>query len=215
MRPAANRRILPCPHTRTCSSPPISTSSSSRSAFSSSSRAETLKAGTLLREVPPWLVPRVRSARARTARSSRCCSRWSRSVGSARLCARESLLLTSRNAARSACNCSSAGGRTRGTASVTARHRSLQASINEGLPSRRACRWPRFASSAPCAVLCARSSEDPSMSRYPSIRSSPRRQARIRRRGSPAACARSASASHAVARGRAGPRRRPAATAIR
>ena len=69
------------------------------------------------------------------------------------------------------------------------------------------------ASSAPCAVACARSSDAPRVNRCASRRSSPRRQACSSRRGSAAAWARSASASQPLARDMAGPRPRLRAAA--
>ena len=105
--------------------------------------------------------------------------------------------------------------RTGGTDSAVERHRSLQTSSSRGRCARTAYRCASAASSAPCAVACARSSDAPRVNRCSSSTSSPRRHAVSRCRGLPAASARSASPSQPLARDSAVPRRRLRAAATK
>ena len=204
MGPASYRRTRPPPQIRSCSSPSTAAISINRSSPSSSRSALTSNAADI---VPPdGPAPLVLSARARTACSSRSCSRCSAAEGASLIPVAVSRPVMLRNATRLACRSPSSTGRTGGTAKALARHRSLQASSSRGRPSRSACRWPSIASSAPCRLDRARSSDEPRALRCSSITSRPRRQAPRSRRESPAISARSASACHPTARDNAGPR---------
>ena len=208
--PAANCLMRPDPQVRTYRSPSTSTSSMSWAGPSSSSRPSGLNGARLVPSAP-W----TRSALARTMPSSRCCSLSKAALGLPRLRVSSSCLVTLRSAARLTLNFASADGFTGGTASAVARQRSLQVSSSRGRRARAARRWASAASSAPCTVAWARSSEAPRVSRCSSRTSSPRLQAASIRSGRPAASARRAAPSQPVTRASAGPRRRVRAAASR
>ena len=209
-RPAANCRTRPAPQARTCRPPSMSTISISWAGPRRSSRSAGLNGAW-----PELQVPWARSALARTAFSSRCCSRCRDALGLPWLRASSSFLVTARSAARLALSSASARGRTAGTARAVARQRSLQVSRSRGRRARTAWRCASAASSAPCTVAWARSSEAPRVNRCSSRTSSPRRQAASIRPGRSAASARNASPSQPLTRDRAGPRSLVRATAPR
>ena len=206
--PMSNLRTRPAPQTSTVSCPSMSRMCNSRSAPSRSSNVPT--------ETSPgdWsrLRPCTRCAEARTARSRVSCSRSNAPTGRPFARARSSRRATSRTAVSSARKAASSGGRTGGTATTPARRRSPHTNRRRAGAVRAACRNASRAISAPCTDAEARSSEDPSAARCSSITASPLRHACRTRRTSPSASARRASARHAIARDKAGPRLRAAAT---
>ena len=195
-----------------CSTPSTSTSSTSwvsPSRSSSSSRSS--------RAVAPVVTAPVRMARVRTARSRRLRSWSSTETAAARVPpalarAASSCPLTARNADSSATSSGSAAVAVGARPTEVARQRSLHSSNRRASPVATAWRCAISASSAPWAVVLARSSVAPSVSRCSSSTSSPRLQAATTARPLPTVSATNAWPNQPTLRRNAEPRCRARAT---